>query len=325
LEVEQRVVSYAELRAGATAIALTLREFDDGGSSTLTAIFASRSLVAFEGVLGALLRGHGYVPLNRTFPPDRTASMLERSGCRSVIVDRASAAQLEEVLPKVSQSLLLLIPELEDVSEIAARWPQHRVLGKKDLVTSPSNSLPVQAGPDSLAYLLFTSGSTGVPKGVMVTQKNVISYVDFVLSRYALNEQDRCSQTFDLTFDLSAHDMFATWASGACLCCPTNRALIKPGRFILDSRLTTWFSVPSVGVFMKKLGMLKKGMYPSLRLSLFCGEALPVELVKTWTNAAPNSIVENIYGPTELTIACTAYRWDRVLCRLANLSTGCWP
>jgi acyl-coenzyme A synthetase/AMP-(fatty) acid ligase len=86
--------------------------------------------------------------------------------------------------------------------------------------------------------------------------------------------------------------------------------LIKPGAFVNDARLTVWFSVPSTAVFMRRFGVLKPGMYPGLRLSLFCGEALPVEIVRHWALAAPNSVIENIYGPTELTIACTAYRWD---------------
>jgi non-ribosomal peptide synthetase component F len=92
--------------------------------------------------------------------------------------------------------------------------------------------------------------------------------------------------------------------------CPSQKQSIKPGAFINDARLTVWFSVPSTAVFMRRLGVLKPGMYPGLRLSLFCGEALPVEIVRHWALAAPNSVIENIYGPTERTIACTAYRWD---------------
>src|SRR5437588_11820832 len=61
---------------------------------------------------------------------------------------------------------------------------------------------------------------------------------------------------------------------------------------------------------MRRLGELKPGLYPNLRLSLFCGEALPVDVVRDWSLAAPNSVIENIYGPTELTIGCTAYRWN---------------
>ena len=89
-----------------------------------------------------------------------------------------------------------------------------------------------------------------------------------------------------------------------------SKQMIKPGRFINEARLTGWFSVPSTATFMRRLGELKPCSYPQLRLSLFCGEALPVEVVRDWSAAAPNSIVENIYGPTELTIGCTAYRWN---------------
>ena len=166
--------------------------------------------------------------------------------------------------------------------------------------------------PDSIAYLLFTSGSTGIPKGVMVSHQNVTSFLDYMVNRYEITDQDRLSQMFDMTFDLSVADMFVAWERGACVCCPSEKTLINPGRFIKESSLTIWFSVPSTAVFMKRLGALKPGAYPNLRVSMFCGEALPVESAKAWAEAAPNSIVENIYGPTELTIACTYYRWDSV-------------
>jgi non-ribosomal peptide synthetase component F len=144
----------------------------------------------------------------------------------------------------------------------------------------------------------------------MVSHANVLHYVDYVTRRYGFSSDDRMSQTFDLTFDLAAHDMFVAWHNGACVCCPTQKQSIKPGAFINNACLTVWFSVPSTAVFMRRLGVLKPQMYPGLRLSLFCGEALPVELVRQWALAAPNSVIENIYGPTELTIACTAYRWN---------------
>ena len=91
---------------------------------------------------------------------------------------------------------------------------------------------------------------------------------------------------FDLTFDLSAPDMFVAWRSGACVCCPTQKQAIKPGAFINDARLSVWFSVPSTAIFMRRLGVLKPDLYPKLRLSLFCGEALPAEIARRWTLAA---------------------------------------
>jgi non-ribosomal peptide synthetase component F len=131
----------------------------------------------------------------------------------------------------------------------------------------------------SLAYLLFTCGTTGEPKGVMVSHADVLHYVDYVPNRYGFTCEDRASQTLDLTFDLSVHDMFVTWQAGACLCCPTYKQIIKPDAYIKDAPLTVWFSVPATENFMRRLGVLKPNMYPTLRLSLFCGEALPVGIV----------------------------------------------
>jgi non-ribosomal peptide synthetase component F len=125
--------------------------------------------------------------------------------------------------------------------------------------------------------------------------------------RYGITEHDRFSQSFDLT--CSAFDMFLAWERGACVCCPSQKTLINPAKFIQSSKLTVWFSVPSVAVFMKRLGALKADQYPALRWSLFCGEPLPATIAESWSLAAPNSVVENLYGPTEMTIACCLYRW----------------
>jgi amino acid adenylation domain-containing protein len=309
LEIANRVVSYSDLQQRAFQLAATLQKYELSDQPPLTAIFGYRSVTAFAGVLATLLRGHGYVPLNRMFPPERTKLMLERSGCRALVVDQLSAAQLPKVLEGFSNKLLILMPDEPDPHEFAARWPQHEIIGGKRL-ESGNRFTPVRGSPDDIAYLLFTSGSTGTPKGVMVSHRNVRSYVKHMVPRYGIRETDKCSQTFDLTFDLSVHDMFVTWERGACLCCPSQKALIKPSGFIVDSNLTIWFSVPSTAVFMKKLGLLKPNMYPNLRLTLFCGEGLPVDIVKAWAEAAPNSAIENLYGPTEATIACTAYRWE---------------
>jgi amino acid adenylation domain-containing protein len=310
LEVANRVVSYSDLRQRAFQLAATLQKYELFNQPPLTAVFGYRSVTAFAGILAALLRGHGYIPLNRTFPPERTKLMLERSGCRTLLVDELSAAELPKVLEGISSKLLIVMPDEPDPHKFAARWPQHEVIGSNGLENGNSFA-PVARSPDDIAYLLFTSGSTGTPKGVMVTHGNVRSYLEHIVPRYGICETDKCSQTFDLTFDLSVHDMFVTWECGACLCCPSQKSLIKPGGFIIASNLTIWFSVPSTAVFMKKLGLLKPDMYPNLRLTLFCGEGLPVDIVKAWAEAAPNSAIENLYGPTEATIACAAYRWNR--------------
>ena len=309
LEVGGVVLTYRELRDRAASLAATLRRRTPPGGPPLTAVFAYRSVTAFAGVLGTLFRGHGYVPLNPTFPPDRTRTMLTQSDCRTVIVDSESEKQLDQVLERIQKSLLLVLPECDNVESLAQRWPQHIILGSQDL--EPANAWkPEPLSLDSIAYLLFTSGSTGTPKGVIVVVRNVLHFVDVMVSRYGITEEDRLSQTFDMTFDPSAFDMFVAWERGACVCCLSRKELINPGKFIQEAELTVWFSVPSIGVIMKRLGMLKPNRYSTLRWSLFCGEPLPLELAEEWTKAAPRSILENLYGPTELTISCCLYRWD---------------
>jgi amino acid adenylation domain-containing protein len=309
VEIAGDELSYQGLAQRAKRLAATIQEGTDQGAVPLTGIFAYRSETAYAGVLGGLMAGHGYVPLNPTFPTDRTRQMLERSMCRSLIADARSEPQLEKLLSGFPLPLLVICPDLNDVTELAKQLPNHQVIGAADLADA-GEWKPRNVDVNSIAYLLFTSGSTGQPKGVMVSHANVLHYVDYITKRYRIESDDRLSQTFDLTFDLSAHDLFVTWTNGACLCVPTQKQMIKPGALINAARLTAWFSVPSTAIFMRRLGELKPGVYPHLRLSLFCGEALPVDVVRDWSAAAPNSRIENIYGPTELTIGCTAYRWD---------------
>jgi amino acid adenylation domain-containing protein len=309
LEVEGQVLTYGTLFDRAASIAATLQCEAPDVESPLTAVFAYRSTVAFTGILGALLRGHGYVPLHPNFPAERTRVMLDRAGCGALIVDSAGLQHLDELLAGVNRPLVLILPECADAGDLADRWPQHKVIGAGELAPADTWERP-RIDPDSIAYLLFTSGSTGTPKGVMVAHRNVTAFIDEIVTRYAIVPEDRFSQTFDMTFDLSVFDMFVAWECGACVCCPPERSLMSPGRFARESELTVWFSVPSTAVFMRKLGMLKPSSYPRLRLSLFCGEPLPAEIARAWAAAALNSVIENLYGPTELTIACTLYRWD---------------
>jgi len=313
LVVDGETLCYRELRERAASLAATIAgmEASHGGGDDvpLTAVFARRSASAFAGVLGALFRGHGYVPLNPTFPVDRTRGMLERAGCRSVVVDANAEGQLPELLGQLAGRRVWILPSCDDVSALRERFPEQVFVGARDLA-SASDWKGSTVDPDGIAYLLFTSGSTGVPKGVMVAHRNVTAFVDVMVERYAVDEHDRFSQMFEMTFDLSAFDMFVAWERGACVCCPTPRDLLMPGKYIVASELTVWFSVPSTGVLMNKLRMLQKDLYPSLRLALFCGEALPAEIAQAFDSAMPNAVVENLYGPTELTIACTLYRWQ---------------
>jgi non-ribosomal peptide synthetase component F len=197
--------SYRDLHERAASIAATLaRHAPEDGK--LTAVFGHRHVSTFAGILAALLRGHGYVPMNPAFPVDRTRSMLERSRCRCLVVDPTAQGLLATLLEGIETPQVVLLPDLEDTVELAERWPAHTFLGAADL--EPDDAMELgEASPDDLCYLLFTSGSTGRPKGVMVAHRNVTAFVDAMVERYEIDENDRFSNTFDLTFDLSVTAM----------------------------------------------------------------------------------------------------------------------
>jgi len=309
LVVDDTTYSYTELWRRATSLSATLQAEADAEGPALTAVLADRSAVAYTGILAALLRGHGYVPLGPQLPAKRTRMMLERSGCRALVADGQGQEQLADLLDGLRPPVTVLLPDCDDVAPLAASLPDHRFLGKADLVDS-ENWQTVCVSSDEPAYVMFTSGSTGVPKGVVVMHRNVRHFLSFVIDRYQLTERDRFSQMFDLVFDLSVFDLFAAWQCGGCICVPTRSQLMAPASFIDEASLTVWFSVPSVGRLMQRLGWLEAGAFSGLRVSLFCGEALTADLTEHWATAAPNSVVENLYGPTELTLACTYYKWE---------------
>ena len=324
LTVQGETVTYAGLRRRAAGLAATIQRRTPAGGPPTTAVFADRSVAAFAGILGSLMAGRAYVPLSPHFPVAKTRQMLQRAGCRALVVDSTAEALLPDLLEEIDAALVLL-PDRQDVSAIAERWPRHIIAGALDLEPE-AVWRPAPQTSTALAYLLFTSGSTGTPKGVMVTHGNATHVVRTAVDRYGITADDRFSQMFDATFDLSVFDMFVAWHQGACVCCPSRTAMWNPGTFIQEQRLTVWFSVPSVAMLMNGLGALKPERYPSLRWSLFCGERLPVESAQAWAAAAPSSIVENLYGPTELTVFCTAYRWDPALsaaeCELGVVPIG---
>ena len=308
MRVAKQTLTYGELDATARRWAGALVA---GATRPLerVGIFAYRSATSYAGVLASLYAGAAFVPLNRTFPVARTAAMIERADLDAIIVDEGSLPQLAAIVAELSRVPRILLPT---AAASAAPRLAADVVDRTALATAAPLAELAQVSADSTAYLLFTSGSTGQPKGVPVTHRNAVHFLAANQRRYRLTPEDRVTQMFDQTFDLSVFDLFMAWSAGACVCVPQPLEMLAPVRFIREHAITLWFSVPSLVALLRKKQQLAPGSLPSLRYSLFCGEALPRALAETWQAAAPASVLENLYGPTELTIACSAYRWDPI-------------
>ncbi|WP_406492325.1 AMP-binding protein [Streptomyces sp. NBC_00846] len=283
-------VTYGELHERALALAGAVTAAVPGGRPRRVGLLGARSVTAYAGHLAAGYAGAAVVPLNPAFPAERTAHMITAAGVDVLIV----AAEGEAALPALA-GVVDRVP--------VVRWPSPH---------APLTGLR-PADPDDVAYILFTSGSTGRPKGVPVLHRNVDAYLRFVHDRYRFHPGDVFSQTFDLTFDLSVFDLYGAWGAGGTLVSVPPTAYASLERFVADHGITVWFSAPSL---ISQLSRRPRGLaadsMPSLRWSLFCGEPLLAHDATCWQSAAPASAVENLYGPTELTISCTVHRWDPV-------------
>jgi amino acid adenylation domain-containing protein len=276
-------LSYGDLASTASRIAAAV---GPAGTTPFAAVLAERGSVAYTAVVGVLWSGRGYCPLNPTYPTARNAHLLEQSEADVLVVDPLHRHAADAIVAECSRPV--------------------RVVSTGEL---PADGVaPARAG--EFAYLVFTSGSTGGPKGIAITHGNALHYVTHTTRRFGYRSEDRCSQTTELTFDLSVHEVFCTLASGAALVPFTRTHMMQPATRVRQAELTVWVSVPSVAMVMRRLRALQPGAMPSLRLSLFCGEPLPVGSARAWAAAAPGGAVVNLYGPTEATVAFTEHVFD---------------
>jgi D-alanine--poly(phosphoribitol) ligase subunit 1 len=301
LQVDGLTFTYAELRAQVQRVAGWLASASLGANPRV-AIFARRSVEAYVGILGTCWAGGTYVPINPSLPDERLAQMLGAVEPHAIIVDRAHLALLT---PRLRGRARVLAPCLD-----GATVPDGAVDDARALPAYDPADVPRPVGAEHPGYIEFTSGTTGVPKGVVVPVRAVGQFVAVNRDLFDVGPSDRTAGLAEITFDISVFDMFFTWDRGAALCVVPATQTMAPLRYLQEQAITVLFSVPSMVEMMNRMKLLQANGLPRLRVSIFSGEPLPVTLAELWRATAPASTVDNLYGPTEATVACSRERFQ---------------
>jgi amino acid adenylation domain-containing protein len=308
LQVNQSAITYHQLINQTRLFAQAIQNYCP--NPHYIAVLGNRSTTAAIGMLSAFYLAARYVPLSNQWPMNRVNHILDSCPVDVLICDVSDPKAALSLCESLPASLLVLAPNLSP-DQMPDKAPQ-TWLTQSDLPQHAHHRDPPyqQVQEDAIAYVLFTSGSTGAPKGVPISHRSLNAFISYNQDRYQLTANDRVAQTFEATFDLSLFSFFMPWCHGACTYWMQGLDLLAPCDFINKHNITLWFSVPSVIRLLNRHNFLDNIMMPNLKWSLFCGEALHVQDITAWSKAAPHSLCENLYGPTELTIACTHYRFE---------------
>jgi non-ribosomal peptide synthetase-like protein len=275
LEVEGVALSYAELDGRANRLAHCLRALGIAPGSRV-GILLPRSVDTYVTLLAVLKAGATFVPIDPSSPRDRVGYITDDAGVDLVVTTGALSG-----LTEGSPYLVVLVDELTST-----------------LASMPATRPEIASDGDPVAYIIYTSGSSGRPKGVEVAQSSVCNFINVVPPLYRVTESDRVYQGMTIAFDFSIEEIWPTWAVGATVVAgPNDGRRLGPelAEFLQEHRITVMYCVPTV------LATIDRDL-PLLHTLNVGGEACPQELVDRWCTG--DRVMLNTYGPTEATVTC---------------------
>ena len=294
-------VTYGELERDSNRLARLLIEHGCRPDDRVC-LFTPKSPAAIVAMHAILKAGGVYVPIDPASPAPRIAKILAAAEPRLVLAAAEAASLIDELV--ASGRLRARVGSLGVEPLIGTRFAA--AFAESDWRGLPPEPPELRRGSGSMAHILFTSGSTGSPKGVVITHANVVAFVEWAISYFGARPSDRISGHPPLHFDLSTFDIYGTLAAGAELHLVPPDLGVDPHRLatlIRDAELTQWFSVPSVLTYMAKFDAVAQDDFPALVRLMWCGEVLPTPVLVHWMKRLPHVQFTNLYGPTEATIA----------------------
>jgi len=266
-------------------------------------IYMNKCLESIVSLYGIMKAGAAYVPLDAFAPVERLRFVINDCGIRVLLSNDGMLESIQEVLEGLENITQVIGPEWDGKADVLfVPWIDVNTLATEDLPA-------IQLTEQDLAYILYTSGSTGVPKGIMHTHRSGLSFAEWASSTYGLHQSDRVSNHAPLHFDLSTFDIFAVHASGATtVVIPEGMAKFPTSvaNFIEQEKISVWYSVPFALIQMLQHGNLANRNVVELRWILFAGEPFPPKHLRKLMSAIPHARYSNLYGPTETNV-CTFY------------------
>jgi L-proline---[L-prolyl-carrier protein] ligase len=287
-------ISYRQLDAAADRVAAALAA-QGVGIGDRVALFLEKSIAAVAALYGIMRAGAAYVPIDPASPLPRAAYIARDAGIAALISDGSRIAELREIDVRAAPGGI----SRDDGPDGFIAWPQMMASNE------PAPEPPVV--DTDLAYILYTSGSTGEPKGVAISHRSSLTFVSWAYRTFELRGDDVFSNHAPFHFDLSTLDLFGSAAAGGTVCLVPRDAAMFPVRladWIRDQGITVWYSVPSALTMLVRYGELDTHPLSTLRLVLFAGEVFPNPYLARLMGLVAQARFYNLYGPTETNV-CT--------------------